>query len=404
MSNSSVAGRTWVSLVDQAVSSGTNFALALLAARLVGPEGLGAVTVGVAIAYAGIAFERALVGEPLLVLARTNGSRGALETAVVAGLLLGIIEVGVGAWLGGEVGLVISVVGLFGPVLLFQDAGRYQAIALGSHTQALASDLTWFVTQTGLLLFFLLSGLRSPVLVVASWGLGASAGALVLLSAPLERMTSVVIRQWLRHSAKLGGWMSAQTVVGQVGSQVTLIAVGSVTGLAGLGILRAVQAVTGPLSVLFLGLTLVALPAFADAATSAGPEGLRRQVLRWALACGFLSLTYGLIVVALRTPILTGLFGNSFQMAVPLALPAAVALLGLGLGAAPGWGIRALSAGWAVFTTQVIGTAAGIPLIVLMATASGAEGAAWGVAVQAGIVCALSWAMFGLAMRSARFK
>jgi len=390
--------RAWVSLSDQAVSSATNFALALFSARLVGPRGLGTVTVGLAVAYAGISLERALVGEPLLVLARAEGTRGALGTAIAAGLVLGLAAAGVGAWLGGEVGVVIAVVGICGPVLLFQDALRYEAIAVREPERALTSDLVWFGTQAVLLVALTVFGLRNPVLVVTCWGLGAVAGTTVFLGIQLRKLALSGVPDWLKRSARLSGWMAGQTAIGQTGTQVTLVTVGAVTGLAGLGIFRSVLAIAGPLAVLLLGLGLLALPALADA-QAVGIRALKAQVVRWTTLAGLVSITYAALMVVLREPLFTGLFGSRFELAVPLAWPAGISVVMLGLASAPGWASRAVSAGWAVLATQVVGTAVGIPATVLMAVSSGPMGAAWGIAVQSSVLCGSAWLTFWLALR-----
>ena len=49
------------------VSSLTNFGATLAAARLLGPEGLGVVALGIAIAYGAVAFTRGVIGESMLV-------------------------------------------------------------------------------------------------------------------------------------------------------------------------------------------------------------------------------------------------------------------------------------------------------------------------------------------------
>jgi O-antigen/teichoic acid export membrane protein len=398
VTRSSLIERHWVSLGDQIVSSATNFALTVFAARLLGPEGLGIVTVGLAIGYAGIALERALVGEPLLVLGRANGTEGALGTATVTGVALGLVAVGAGALRGGELGLVIAVVGIFGPTLLLQDAGRYEAIALRRPERALASDVLWLGIQTILLFVLLVWKLNSPTLVVVGWGLGAAAGLGVLLPSQLGRVTPLRAGTWLRRSARLSGWMSAQTVISQAGAQLTLIAIGGVTGLAGLGILRSVIAITGPLSVVLLGLGLLALPELVDAKATGGLHVLKVQVARWLAVSGLISITYAGLIVVLREPLLRGLFGREFESAVPLAVPISLSIVALGFGAASGWGARAISAGWVVLATQIIASAVGIPMTVLLAASSGPEGAAWGIAIQSVVLCGASWSTFRFAL------
>ena len=69
------------------VSSLTNFGATLGAARLLGPEGLGVVALGIAIAYGAVAFTRGVIGESMLVFQRDAVTDGALTASVLVGAL-----------------------------------------------------------------------------------------------------------------------------------------------------------------------------------------------------------------------------------------------------------------------------------------------------------------------------
>ncbi len=63
-------------VVDQALSSGTNFLTAVLAARLLTPESYGSVVLALSVAYSAVGLGRALIGDALLSFAPELGRAG----------------------------------------------------------------------------------------------------------------------------------------------------------------------------------------------------------------------------------------------------------------------------------------------------------------------------------------
>src|SRR5439155_25767092 len=64
-------GRWAWGFIDQGFSSVSNFGLTLLAARLLGPGGLGVVAIGFALYLVALSFQRSLISQPLVISSST---------------------------------------------------------------------------------------------------------------------------------------------------------------------------------------------------------------------------------------------------------------------------------------------------------------------------------------------
>jgi O-antigen/teichoic acid export membrane protein len=62
-----IRGQVLWGVIDQGCSSAVNFGLTVVAARLLGPEGVGAVCIGFTVYLVALGLLSALVGDPLVV-------------------------------------------------------------------------------------------------------------------------------------------------------------------------------------------------------------------------------------------------------------------------------------------------------------------------------------------------
>ena len=141
-------------LADQLLSSATNFLLAVLVARTVGPRDLGAFSVAYATFTFSLGAVRAIAGELLVVRHSAvsadewrEGVTRSAGTALIAGVVVGVGSLIAGAGAGEPFRTVLSIVGLSLPFLLVQDVWRFAFFARGRGSAAFLNDVVWAVVM-----------------------------------------------------------------------------------------------------------------------------------------------------------------------------------------------------------------------------------------------------------------
>lgn len=381
----------WV-LADQAVSSLTNAIVPIAAGRMLGQEGLGVVAGVMAVCYGLIGLGRGLVGEPALVFGRED-FRDAWPVVAALALLGSTGLVTFGLFRPGH-GAAAVVGAALVPVVLAQDAARYWLFAGRQPARALASDVIWLLATVVAIGVLAGAGRETPASLLAAWGFGALAGLAAAGAALRAGWGS--LRRWFARTGRLSAWQGLQAGLVQLVSQLTVLGVGLVAGVGTLGALRAGQLVIAPLGVALAAVPLAVLPRLGLRASQSPAEDLRRAVRRLTFAVGTLGVAYGGAVVAGRELWLGFLLGPRFQQLGTILLPFALAAAAQALAVPPGVGNRARGAGRAVFLTQLLGSAAGLPLVLALAARWGASGAAWGMSAGSVVLCLASWATYSL--------
>ena len=394
MSSPKVAERRRVlgwGFVSQLASSATNFGLSWVAARLLGPDGLGVVFLGFSCYLIALEFQRALLTDPLVArsaalageeraAATRNGLAMALLMSLAGALLLGLA----GLLLPGDIGrgallfvpwLVPALVQDFWRMVLFRD-GRGRAGA--------ANDLIWLAVMAATVPLAFLAA--STWAAVACWGAGALAGMVagfVQAHARPSRLPPAV-RWWRSDAWQLGRWLGAESIVYVLGAQALTLMLAVVLDTRSVGGIRAVQAAFAPLSVVGPALGLPGLPALARrVAVSAD------QARKLAAGLGGLAAACTLIYVAIATlgggRLLGLVFGDQFQAFASLVWPIGFRELLV----APALGftllLKAQGRGRALVGSRAATSAATLLFGVGLAAAGGVLGAAWGIALAGGI-------------------
>jgi O-antigen/teichoic acid export membrane protein len=373
-----------VVVVDQLVSSGTNFATALLAARWLGAGGFGPIALALSAAYLLLMVVRAAVGEPLLTflpLARDRDERalrisGALSCALLLGLMLATIYGTVSA-LGGPFVNDLRWIALCAPIIAFQDTVRYVGLATSPRI-ALVSDVVWAAVQAILFAGIYLFLQPTSVLLLGSWGAGALAGAGYGLVVLWPRHFGRYALDWLRLSRSLSSWLVGQSLVGQIGNAVSVIVLAGVIGADDFAGYRAVEALYRPALVLVPAWLALFVPRMALMTRSANPMTLHRSVVRYSMI--LLGLAGAAIVafVILSRPIIALLLGRTYLEFRPLVAPLGAGIL-LQVAQVPAAAaLRAMQDGRRIMAAQSWSLVIGIPAMLLTAASYGAVGAAWG--------------------------
>jgi hypothetical protein len=374
-------------VADQAFSSSTNFALALVVARTVGVREFGAFSLVFATYTIVLGISRAVATEPLAVgyagadeAAMRSATAAATGASVVLGVLAGVACAAAALLGDGSLREGLLALALVLPGLVLQDAWRLAFFAAGRGAAAFVNDVTWAVALT-VGLAFLLARNGNPAIphLLLVWGGAATIAAVV--GAVQAGTPPAVVRagQWLRETSGLWTRYAGEFVTTVAGAQLTLFGVGLVAGLAETGALRGGQVVLGPLNVLFMGTALVAVP---EAIRALRTSRVRLTGFARAVSGGLAAtaIAWGAVVVALPDDVGESLLGGTWDDAQPVVLPLTVWLAALGAAAGPMTALRALALAGRSLRARAVVTVASIGVSIAGAVAAGAEGAAWGLA------------------------
>ncbi len=331
---------------DQCVASLSNFAVGVAIARIAGIAALGAYSLAY-IAWLALAdIHRSLVTDPMAIEndLRGPGAKDAVRAGLAAELVLGVglgaVVAGIGAILlaAGQDAYGVSFVALapWLPFLLVQDYWRWVAFMKAAPGRALANDVVFDVVQAGAFGILFILGVRSSVLAIGAWGVGALLGAAFGLwqhsvIPGCRGGIGLLQRRW--HLSK---WLLGGSITTWGASQAYVVLTGVMLGPAGIGGLRAaLSLVTGPSVVLLQAGGSVGLPEASKALKERGWKGLQR-VQRLITAAGVLSVAaVGAVVLVFGRQLLTLLYGHQFARFAPTAdvLALSVMLGALSLGA-----------------------------------------------------------------------
>jgi O-antigen/teichoic acid export membrane protein len=394
-----LAHSRYVTIADQIVSSLSNFALLALVANVVTPEAFGRFSLGYVILLFFLGFQRALVGEVLLVRFSGSAARppGVDSAAVGVSLGVGVVSAvtiaAVGAVMGGDV-VVWGSLALAGPIVFVQDMARYVLISRQRSGHALASDVLWLVLSVpAMAIVAAAAGAASTIVVI--WVVGAVlAGALALRLARLAPRPVSGVR-WLVRNRDIAIRFSAEYSSLNLSNTVVWFVLTGPVGVAGVAALRGASLLFSPLNTAFNAVRIAVVPELVRAEQ---PHRYRSRLREAGVVLLVLGLGWG--GAALLIPDSWGelVLGQTWQAAAPLRVPYAVqgmAMVGYTLLLAH---FRARSLHSA--STIMRGALAGLTLLLPLGLAllAAEAGAAWGFAAAV----AVSVAVGGIALRRRR--
>lgn len=392
-------------MVDQGLSSLTNFGIALLAARQARALEFGAFSIALVTYLLLLGLSRSVCTDPLVVRYSVDGSPGrrdaikassgaALALSVPAALGCGLV----GMVSSGPLRVSMLALAISLPGLLVQDAMRFVFFALGRPAKAAANDLVWACGQAIGFAALLLFTEPSPTTLFLAWGLAATLAALVgpvqarLLPSP-QRVLS-----WFRDQADLSGryLLDFFALAGQV--HLLLYGLGFVAGLRAFGAFRAAQLLLGPLNTLFFAAASAAVPEGARVRADAGGS-LYRMVRNLAIGLPVLALVWVGLLMLLPDRLGFAILGDSWPGAEDLILLIGLMTAVSGVTAAANIGLRALGAAGRGLRARV----ALLPIVAVGglggAAVGGAAGCAAGLLVANSIGGAIFWIQFSKAFR-----
>jgi O-antigen/teichoic acid export membrane protein len=399
-------GRFGWALADQLLSSATNFLLALIVARTVGPRELGAFSMAYATFIFSLGAVRAIAGELLVVRHSSvssdewrHGVGRAAGTALMAGIAVGVSCLIAGAAVGEPFSTVLNIVGISLPFLLVQDVWRFAFFAGRRGSAAFLNDLVWAVAIFAAFGVLRYSDASSVAWFTFGWAaagaLAAIVGVFQLRVLPSGPWSAV---KWLSRHRDLAPRFLGEFAVGTGVTNLTLFAIGAIAGLGELGRLRAGEIALGPLNVLFLGVGLVA--------TAEGVGLLKESTRRLVIGCGWLSLVvtagvlaWGVVILSIPANIGEAVLRANWDAARPLLPPLVIALTGYGSSLGAWTGLRSLGAARRSLRAKCIDGMLTLSFGLAGGYLAGAKGVAWGYAVTGWLKSLNVWWQFSKAVR-----
>jgi hypothetical protein len=388
-------------VLDQILSSASNFALSAFVAANVSARAFGAFTLVYAVYGMSVGLSGGLCSIPLVVRYSTAASarfraatRASLGTAFAVGGVAGAVCFAVAAFASPTVAHPLRALGVTLPGLLVQDSWRYSFVAGGRPAKAATNDALWIMLQLLGIASLLAADKVTPVSMVLVWGGSATAASLFgcrqagLVPAPWQALA------WLRDQRALTWRYGAEAVLHRSGTWFALALVGSVAGLHIVGALRgALLLITGPLNLLFAGATFVFVSEGVRL-LHRSPDGFPAAVRRLSAGVTTAAMVWCLVVLTIPAALGSRVLGSTWASAQPLLGVLALYAIALAGSVGPAQGMLSLGAARRSLFTQLAGFAADVPAMVGGAAVAGARGAAVGMGLSAVSRTALAWIQF----------
>lgn len=378
---------------DQVLSSTSNFAVGVLVGRLAGPADFGSYMLAFTVWLFVLGAHRALVTEPMIITDREHQDDGdwlrrgivsEIQLALVASVVVaGLATVALAAGAGNIAGALYTLTALLVP-LLVQDFWRAMSYQRTMPGRALVNDLVFAAVQAVAFVVVIALGFRSAPWLLAAWGVGAAAGAVLgwfqFALRPHLSPGSVLPGLW-----PMSRWLLADFSTTFAADQAYLIVAATVLGTARYGGLKAALSLMGPATVIMVSGGNLGLPAMARAWRERGREGLTHLTHRVTLAvCGSLAV-FTLGVFVLGDWMLRVLYGTEFAEFGGLARIAALQFLLATTAFGAGIALK-VAKQTRVLLLPRIGVAVGsIGVVIVFERLFGLAGAAW-----AGVVTAMA--------------
>jgi O-antigen/teichoic acid export membrane protein len=400
-----VLGRVSWGLADQALSSATNFALAVAVARTVSPEEFGAFSLVFVAFLFGLNIARPLATEPLAVRfsgpADQRWRRGATAATGVAfdvGLAGMVICLVVAAFVQGDLGAAFAALAITFPGLLLQDAWRFTFFTCRRGRAAFVNDLAFAVILFPTLVFLSADAAPSIATFILVWGVAASIGAALGIAQSRLVPSPHHLRAWLAEQGDLAPPLVASRIAWVGSGQLSAFTVAAVAGLATVGILRAGELMMGPVNVVTQGINLMAVPE--------GARLLARSVAslirgcRWlAIGLALTTLAWGAIVAAMPDTVGEEFLGELWAPARAILPPMVVAVTGYSVMAGGLVGLMVLAEGDRYMRVGLAVSAMVLVATTIGAAIDGAYPAAVGSAIAVWAGAIVVWWQFGRAAR-----
>jgi hypothetical protein len=394
-------------VADQAVSSLTNFGLAIAVAKSTDSRGFGVFGIFLATYSLALGGSRAIASEPLSIRYTAEGDRrwraGAAKssgTALVNGIAFGALSLCAGAFAGGRLGTCLLVLGAMLPGLLVQDSWRFAFVCGNRPRDALINDVVWalaFGLAVGLALGVRQRGL---VALLVAWGAAGLTAAVAGARQAGLWPRPLAARGWLKEHSDLAPRFVGEFATTSGTQSLVLFGIAAAGGLTAVAAIRAAWVLLGPLNVLLFAVPLAAVPEAVRVLRSS-PQRLRVTSGLLAAVLSALAAGWGALVFFLPARIGKSLLGSVWSVAHPVLIPLTIAIAAVACTLAAMSSLRALAAASRSLKARILGSLAVVAGGISGAALAGTAGAAWGVACGEALAALIWWKQLGHALTAA---
>lgn len=388
--------RAALTVTDQVVSSGSNFATGVAVARLSGITQFGQYMIVVVFWLVLVGLHRALITEPMVVTSRdADDLRSRLAHGLAAEAVYGFAA-GATMAIGGALALAagyplggpLLALSLWLPGLLVQDYWRAMAFQQGRPGMALANDVVFVVVQGAAVVVLALIGWHTVGYMIAAWGLGGMAGAIYgfrrfpAVSRPAEGW------QMLAGLWPQSRWILADFASGYLTEQANLLLAAALLTRVDFGGFRASYTLIGPILILLLAEMNLGLPGATRRACSEDPDALHHYARRLSGATFACVATYGVLAIVAGQYLLRTVYGPGFARFGPLVTLGAVAYSIASLSTGQGIALKAGARMSLVWRARLLVGLVSLTSMVVLVEWLGVVGAAW-----SSVVTGATWAI-----------
>jgi len=393
-------------VADQGMSSLTNFAVNIYIAHELGAEAYGAFVLAFVTYHFALNASRGLSTDPLMVrFSATDlptwrrAVASCTGTATVAGVVTGVIVLGVTPLLGGSTRMAFLALGLTLPGLLLQDSWRFAFFAHGRGALALINDTVWAIALLAGFALLRVTGHSTVFWVVFAWGASAAFGAALgpFQARIVPRLAET--RRWLRAHWDLAPRYLAEGTINSAAAQLVTYGIGLLLGLAAVGAVQAASLLMGPYMVMLWGISLVLMPEAVRVHRRA-PRRLQHLCVLAGVTFSFFAAIWGIaLLIVLPMGLGHALLGNVWKSAYPLVLPTTLYIMASVTMGAAGLGLHALGAARLSLRATIITSAIYVTASAIGAAVGGALGAVCGGAAAMAAGAFVFWWAFRIALR-----
>lgn len=394
-------------VLDQTLSSASNFALAVIVARRVGTTEYGVFAIGFTIYALALGVSRALSTDPLVVrfshksLADQREEAGtAAGTAILFGVIVGGLLVAAAFLAGSPLRSSLLAFGVGLPFLLWQDSYRYQFVASRRPQLAALNDLVWLLALSVLFAIAVQADASTAAPYVVAWSAAAACAAVVGMAFARTWPRGRGAVHWLRLHADLNVRFAVEFLMISGAPQLVLLALAVASGYSEAGGLRGAIVLLGPVILLATGAVIATVPEGVRL-KDRDPARLRRVVCLVAATLSVVVVVWSAAVSQLPDRAGEALLGPTWHLAQEITFPLGLAVAGTAASGGLAAGLRSLAAARrslrATIPTVLLLVAGGIAGGVL----GGGVGAARGMVIPAWIGVGLYLRQFLHALRDA---
>jgi O-antigen/teichoic acid export membrane protein len=328
-----LAGNSALSLLDQAVVSGTNFLAAVLVGRRAGLAELGLYALGFAVLVVAINIHASLVTAPYTFYVSHSGGRARrllagsalIQHAALCMVLLAVLSaaaVGAGALAPGALWMFVALA-VCSPLVLLKEHARRWGYAAFNVRVALVIDVAAAVVQLGAMLLLARADALSAASAHAAIGAGAALPGLVWLALAWKEMRfrGRLARLHSLRAGRFGAWVLADQMFAVTSGYFSHWALAFVIGPAATGAFAACLNVVQLANPLIFGMGNILEPKASAAVAGGGRPALRRLVGRSTglIALAMAPLAVGFLLCGAW--IVSKLYGASIASDSPWLIP-----------------------------------------------------------------------------------